>query len=95
MSAPVLEPTDVLEAPRSDLPPRLDEFGAELDAIRQRVLDDLGERDADYIHKMIKAQRSLESAVSTGMNAARARKCGHRSMKSSALVKMPRLMIKK
>jgi len=60
MSAPVLEPTDVLEAPRSDLPARLDEFGAELDAIRQRVLDDLGERDADYIHKMIKAQRSLE-----------------------------------
>ena len=45
MSAPVLEatevlePTEVLEAPRADLPPRLDEFGAELDAIRQRYTD--------------------------------------------------------
>ncbi|MEO8814410.1 MAG: acyl-CoA desaturase [Mycobacterium sp.] len=37
-----------------------DEFGRELDAIRQRVLDDLGERDADYIHRIIKMQRGLE-----------------------------------
>jgi fatty acid desaturase len=35
-------------------------FGAEMDAIRQRVLDDLGERDADYIRRIIRAQRGLE-----------------------------------
>lgn len=39
---------------------RTEEFGRELDAIRQRVLDDLGQRDADYIHRIIKLQRSLE-----------------------------------
>lgn len=38
----------------------LDEFGRELDTIRQRVLDDLGERDAEYIRRIIKAQRILE-----------------------------------
>jgi fatty acid desaturase len=40
--------------------PVLDEFGAELDAIRQSVLADLGERDADYIRRIIRAQRALE-----------------------------------
>ena len=35
-------------------------FGAELDAIRDRVLEDRGERDANYIRTMIKVQRSLE-----------------------------------
>ncbi len=66
MSQPVLtreepqapELPRVLESP--DLPAHLDAFGAELDALRQSVLEDLGERDADYIHRMIKAQRSLE-----------------------------------
>ena len=72
MSAPVLAPgrPEVIERPqapelpqvfeRADLPAQLDAFGAELDALRQRVLDDLGERDADYIHRIIKAQRTLE-----------------------------------
>jgi NADPH-dependent stearoyl-CoA 9-desaturase len=32
----------------------------ELDAIRERVLADLGERDADHIHEVIRAQRGLE-----------------------------------
>src|SRR5574340_1256701 len=41
-------------------PKQAEEFGRELDAIRQRVIDDLGERDADYIHRIIKAQRALE-----------------------------------
>ncbi|GFG71604.1 fatty acid desaturase family protein [Mycolicibacter senuensis] len=45
---------------RPGLPANLDAFGAELDAIRQEVLDDLGERDAEYIHNIIKAQRTLE-----------------------------------
>jgi NADPH-dependent stearoyl-CoA 9-desaturase len=37
-----------------------DEFGRELDAIRERVIADLGERDATYIRRVIKAQRALE-----------------------------------
>jgi fatty acid desaturase len=43
-------------------PEQLDEFGRELDAIRTRVMADLGERDAIYIKKVIRAQRSLEVA---------------------------------
>jgi linoleoyl-CoA desaturase len=35
-------------------------FRRELDTIRQRVLADLGERDADYIRGVIRAQRGLE-----------------------------------
>lgn len=38
----------------------LETFGAELDAIRQEVLADRGERDAKYIRKMIRTQRGLE-----------------------------------
>jgi fatty acid desaturase len=41
-------------------PEQIESFGEELDAIRQRVLADLGERDADYIRKVIRAQRRLE-----------------------------------
>jgi fatty acid desaturase len=37
-----------------------DAFGRELDAIRERVMAELGERDADYIRRVIKAQRALE-----------------------------------
>ena len=37
-------------------------FGAELDAIRARAVADLGERDADYIRRVIRAQRGLEVA---------------------------------
>ncbi|HEX7323644.1 MAG TPA: acyl-CoA desaturase [Mycobacterium sp.] len=37
-----------------------EEFGRELDAIRERVLADLGERDAEYIRRIVKAQRALE-----------------------------------
>ncbi len=36
-------------------------FGRELDAIKERVTADLGERDADYIRRVIKAQRALET----------------------------------
>ncbi len=35
-------------------------FGRELDAIKERVTADLGQRDADYIRRVIKAQRGLE-----------------------------------
>ena len=39
---------------------QIDAFGRELDAIRQRVIEDRGERDATYIRRVIKAQRGLE-----------------------------------
>ncbi|HEX6388669.1 MAG TPA: acyl-CoA desaturase [Solirubrobacteraceae bacterium] len=41
-------------------PEQLDAFGAELDALRERVVNDLGERDVAYIRRVIKAQRALE-----------------------------------
>ena len=41
-------------------PEQADAFGRELDAIRERVIADLGERDATYIRRVIKAQRGLE-----------------------------------
>ena len=41
-------------------PEQIESFGAELDAIRQRTLADLGERDANYIRNVIRAQRGLE-----------------------------------
>ena len=41
---------------------QLESFGEELDAIRQRVIADRGERDANYIRKVIRAQRGLEVA---------------------------------
>jgi len=41
---------------------QLEAFGEELDAIRARVVADLGERDADYIGRVIRVQRGLEVA---------------------------------
>jgi fatty acid desaturase len=43
-------------------PEQIKSFGEELDAIRQRVLADRGEDDANYIRKVIRAQRGLEVA---------------------------------
>jgi NADPH-dependent stearoyl-CoA 9-desaturase len=43
-------------------PEQIEAFGEELDAIRERVVADLGERDASYIRKVIRAQRGLEVA---------------------------------
>jgi fatty acid desaturase len=37
-----------------------DAFGRELDALKERVVADLGERDATYIRRIIKTQRALE-----------------------------------
>jgi linoleoyl-CoA desaturase len=39
---------------------QIDELGRELDAIKLRVINDLGAEDRDYIYKIIKAQRALE-----------------------------------
>ncbi len=49
-------------APPTLTPEQLEAFGRELDAIRARVVADLGERDADYIDKLIRTQRGLELA---------------------------------
>jgi len=43
-------------------PEQLDAFGEELDAIRARVVADLGQRDVDYINSVIRVQRGLEVA---------------------------------
>ena len=44
----------------------LDALGRELDAIRQEVVDDLGQVDVDYLRSMIRWQRGLEVAASGG-----------------------------
>src|SRR6201987_2818513 len=50
--------------PKIALTPELaDEFGRELDAIKERVMADLGQRDADYIRRVIRTQRALEVSV--------------------------------
>ena len=43
-------------------PEQFQSIGAELDAIRNRVLADLGERDAQYIRGIVRRQRQLEVA---------------------------------
>ncbi len=43
-------------------PEQLEAFGNELDAIRQRVLSELGEQDATYIRNVVKYQRGFEVA---------------------------------
>jgi fatty acid desaturase len=43
-------------------PEQFEALGSELDAIRGRVLADRGQRDADYIRGVIRAQRGLEVA---------------------------------
>ncbi|MGN6251489.1 MAG: fatty acid desaturase family protein [Marmoricola sp.] len=43
-------------------PAQLEAFGAEMDAIRRRVIADLGEADAAYIRGVVKRQRQFEVA---------------------------------
>ena len=43
-------------------PEQFERFGEELDAIRQRIIADLGEEDAAYIRGVVKRQRQLEVA---------------------------------
>jgi NADPH-dependent stearoyl-CoA 9-desaturase len=40
----------------------IERIGTELEAIRERVISSLGEKDAEYIRKVIKTQRGLEVA---------------------------------
>ena len=46
---------------------QLEEFGQELDGIRQRVLDDLGQADANYIRRVIKVHRAFEVLGRVGL----------------------------
>jgi fatty acid desaturase len=58
-----IEKESVMSTPAPSLTPeQLEAFGQELDAIRARVVADLGERDADYINNVIRTQRGLELA---------------------------------
>jgi len=41
---------------------QVERLGEELDALRQRIVADLGEADADYLRKVVKTQRTLEVA---------------------------------
>ncbi len=41
-------------------PEQAEAFGRELDQLKDSVIADLGDRDADYIRRMVKAQRGLE-----------------------------------
>jgi fatty acid desaturase len=41
-------------------PEQVEEFGREMDEIRQRIVADLGKEDVDYIENIIKTQRALE-----------------------------------
>jgi fatty acid desaturase len=60
---PNFEKEPAMSTPAPSLTPeQLEAFGQELDAIRARVVADLGERDADYINKVIRTQRGLELA---------------------------------
>ncbi|MGH3354249.1 MAG: acyl-CoA desaturase, partial [Nocardioidaceae bacterium] len=43
-------------------PEQLEAFGDELDAIRRRVIADLGDEDRTYIYNVVKAQRAFEAA---------------------------------
>ena len=42
---------------------QVDALGRELDALRAEVVADLGERDARYIHRVIRTQRGLDAAA--------------------------------
>jgi len=57
MTTTLTPPASVLDSLTAE---QIESFGEEMDAIRQRVLADLGERDADYIRSVIRAQRGLE-----------------------------------
>ncbi|MDR6172969.1 fatty acid desaturase [Nocardioides zeae] len=61
--APAPEPGEEPISPNLPLTPtQLEAFGEEMDAIRQRIIASLGEEDAAYIRKVVKAQRAFEVA---------------------------------
>jgi len=62
MTTTTAPPERSLSPSPSLTPEKIQAFGEEMDAIRQRVLADRGERDANYIRGVIRAQRGLEVA---------------------------------
>ena len=65
MSNTMTTTTSKPRPPRRDdklTPEQLEAFGNEIDAIRQRLIADLGEEDADYIRGIVKKQRQFEVA---------------------------------
>jgi len=48
------------ENTREVTPERAEAFGVEMDALRQRLVSQLGARDAEYIRRVVRAQRRLE-----------------------------------
>ena len=58
--APRPEPTTAERYGLTD--DQLDALAAEIDALRDRVIADLGQRDADYIRNVIKVQRGLAAS---------------------------------
>ena len=51
-----------MRTPVSLSPEQIEEFGRELDAVRDTVIADLGQIDVDYIRRVIKTQRGMEVA---------------------------------
>jgi fatty acid desaturase len=43
-------------------PDQLEAFGEELDALRRRIVDDLGDRDVTYLRRLLAVHRRLEAA---------------------------------
>jgi len=62
MTTTTAPPERSLSPSPSLTPEQIQAFGEEMDAIRQRLLADRGERDANYIRGVIRAQRGLEVA---------------------------------
>ncbi|MEV5650568.1 acyl-CoA desaturase [Nocardia sp. NPDC052254] len=54
--------TETKNGPLVLSPDQVAEIGRELDALRDRITADLGERDREYIYSIIKAQRGFEIA---------------------------------
>lgn len=82
MTAAVIQDERIFEKTVGDRTVRLtatqiEAFGAELDAIRERVVANLGERDADYIRRLVKVQRGLEIG---GRASFSCRHCGCREL---------------
>jgi fatty acid desaturase len=56
--APAAKPNDLKKLS----PEQIEEFGKEMDALRARIVADLGEKDADYIRGVVGMQKKLEVA---------------------------------
>ncbi|MEV5000812.1 fatty acid desaturase family protein [Nocardioides sp. LML1-1-1.1] len=63
MSTDTLTPEPLADEKYHGLTPaQIEQLGAELDDLRQRVIADLGEADAEYLRKVVTTQRKMEIA---------------------------------